>query len=255
MKFAVINGRKVIKFACVIVLVFAVFLMITQSGAYAVFYGSSSRKLPVYRVRTEEKKIAISFDCAWGVDYTDKLLEIMESESVKCTFFAVEFWVNKYPDYLKKISDTGHEVGTHSSTHPHMSKLDKAAITSELTSSCNAIERLIGKKPTVFRPPYGEYNDLLIDTANELGLVSVQWDIDSLDWKNLSASEIKDRVIKRVKSGSIVLFHNQGLHTSEALLDIIIALKSKGYVFVPVGELVYRENYTMLPDGTQVING
>lgn len=255
MKFVVINGKKIVKAVCLITAIVVIFLSVRASGAYAVFYGKTSKKLPIYRVQTEEKKIAISFDCAWGVDYTDKLLEIMEKENVKCTFFAVEFWVKKHPEYLKKISDAGHEVGTHSSTHPHMSKLDKAAIVNELTSSCAAIENVIGIKPKVFRPPYGEYNDLLIDTANELGLVCVQWDVDSLDWKDLSAKEIKERVLKRVKSGSIVLFHNQGLHTSEALLDIIVALKKDGYSFVSVGDLVYKENYTVLPDGTQVLNG
>ena len=186
---------------------------------------ANKRKTPIYSVEKEEKEIAISFDCAWGVDYTDKLLKIMDEEKVKCTFFAVQFWVEKYPEYVKKIDAFGHEIGTHSATHPYMSKLSKETIVKELTSSREAIEKITNKKVNVFRPPYGDYNNLLIETCEELKLYPIQWDVDSLDWKNLSALEIKNRVLSRVKNGSIVLFHNNGLHTSEALRDIIISLQ------------------------------
>ena len=244
--------KKRIKIALLLaILSLAVIITLNATGFSAVFYGSNLRKLPIYSVKTEEKKIAISFDCAWGVDYTDKLLAIMKTHGVKCTFFAVEFWTKKHPDYIKKISDLGHEIGTHSATHPYMSKLSKTAIINELTSSSKAIEDITGKKVEVFRPPYGDYNDTLIETANTLGLYVIQWDVDSLDWKDLSSTQIKTRVINRVKNGSIVLFHNQGLHTHEALEDIIITLKEKGYTFVPVGNLIYKTDYKMLPDGTQ----
>ncbi len=250
MYFAVLTKKKIIIVLSVILAVIIAVIAVISMGVTGAFAGAK-RKLPIYRVETDKKKIAISFDCAWGVDYTDKLLETMAKENVKCTFFTVEFWAKAHPDYLKKISDMGHEIGTHSATHPYMSKLDKNAVIKELTTSCRAIESVTGKKVEVFRPPYGDYNDNLIDTASEMGLYTIQWDVDSLDWKNLSASEIKARVLSRVKNGSIVLFHNQGLHTHEALPEIIKELKIKGYEFVPIGELIYRDNYQMLPDGTQ----
>ncbi len=212
---------------------------------------SSTRSLPIYSVETEEKKIAISFDCAWGVDYTDKLLDIMEKNDVRCTFFAVEFWVTKYPEYAKKIVEKGHELGTHSRTHPYMSKLDKEGIQDELTTSKEAIERITGQKVTLFRPPYGDYNDLLIDTCNEMGLYPVQWDVDSLDWKNLSATEIALRVVNGTKNGSIILCHNNGLHTAEALPLLLTTLKNRGYQFVPIGELIYKDGYYMDVNGRQ----
>lgn len=229
-------------------------VVLSGTGAHTVFYGDNLRKLPIYSVKTEEKKIAISFDCAWGTDYTDSLLQTMENENVRCTFFMVEFWTEKYPEYVKKINSYGHEIGTHSATHPYMSKLSREAIVKELTTSCEAIESITRKKVEVFRPPYGDYDDLLIDTATELGLYTIQWSVDSLDWKNLSAEEICSRVLSRVGSGSIVLFHNQGLNTAKALPEIIRELKDRGYVFVPVGELIYRENFRILSDGTQVQN-
>ena len=252
MYFAYINGKKTLIAVCLAIPGIIAALTLSFTNASAVFYGGNLRKLPIYSVKTDEKKIAISFDCAWGVDYTDKLLAVMKAEDVRCTFFAVEFWSEKYPEYLKKIADAGHEIGTHSATHPYMSKLDAAAIRKELETSCAAIERITGKKTELFRPPYGDYDDLLIETASEAGLYTVQWSVDSLDWKNLSATEITERVLKRIENGSIILCHNQGLHTAEALPDIIKGAKAKGYEFVPIGELIYRDNYRMSPDGAQV---
>lgn len=217
----------------------------------AVPAASAPRSLPIYSVERTEKKISISFDCAWGVEYTDQLLEHLETHNVKCTFFAVEFWVEKYPEYAKKIVEAGHELGTHSKTHPYMSKLSQAEIREELSSSSQAIERVTGVKPTLFRPPYGDYNNLLIDTAKEMGLYTIQWDVDSLDWKNLSATEIALRIVNGAKNGSIILCHNNGLHTAEALPLIFSTLKNRGYEFVPIGELIYKDNYTIDANGKQ----
>lgn len=254
MYFAVLSKGKVKTVIIMAIVMLITCLGVYFSGAQQVFFGYAVKKLPIYRVQTESKKVAISFDCAWGVDYTDKLLDIMAEHGVKCTFFTVEFWAKKYPEYVKKISEHGHEIGTHSATHPHMSKLDKNAMVKELTTSKKVIEEITGKKVELFRPPFGEYNDLLIDVAEELELYTIQWDVDSLDWKDLSSAQIEKRVTERVKNGSIVLFHNQGLHTTEALEGIITTLKNKGYEFVSIGELIYRDNYHVAPDGAQVKN-
>lgn len=215
---------------------------------------STKRALPIYSVETEEKKIAISFDCAWGADHTDALLTTMSKHGVRCTFFAVEFWVEKYPEYAKKIVQSGHELGTHSRTHPYMSKLSESEIKAELTTSSQAIERITGQKPTLFRPPYGDYNDRLINVSLEMGLYPIQWDVDSLDWKNLSATEIALRIVNGAKNGSIILCHNNGLHTAEALPMIFSTLKNRGFTFVPIGELIYKENYVIDATGRQHTN-
>ena len=160
----------------------------------------------------------------------------------------MEFWAEKYPDYVKKIDESGCEIGTHSSTHSYMSKLNAEGIKAELTTSSEAIKSVTGKEVDLFRAPYGDYDDELIKTASELGYYTIQWDVDSLDWKDLSASDIAMRVINGVKPGSIVLMHNNGLHTAEAVPVILETLKNRGYSIVPVGELIFRENYTV--DGT-----
>ncbi len=224
---------------------------LVQRNAEETTFGQNGRLLPIYSVETNEKKIAISFDCAWGVEYTDKLLDIMQKNDVRCTFFAVQFWVEKYPEYAAKIVDAGHELGTHSRTHSYMSKLSKAQIQDELQTSAQAIERATGQKTDLFRAPYGDYNNTLISTASEMGLYTIQWDVDSLDWKNLTGMEIALRIVNGAKNGSIILCHNNGLHTAEALPMIFSTLKNRGFEFVPIGELIYKENYTIDNTGKQ----
>ena len=247
--------KKVLKVIFICLIGVACCFTLSTTGAYQVFYGGTLKKLPIYSVKTENKQVAISFDCAWGDEYTDTLLQIMEEENVKCTFFMVEFWAKKYPEHVKKIDEMGHEIGTHSATHPHMSKLSKSAIEKELSTSIKAITDITNKKVEVFRPPFGDYNDRLIEVAKSLNLYTIQWSVDSLDWKNLSAEEITERVLLRTGNGDIVLFHNNGLHTAKALRPIIKALKGKGYEFKRIGDLIYRENYTIDVNGCQVPSG
>ncbi len=236
---------------CALFIVLSVPTFVLKKRAENAVTTATGRALPIYSVEIPEKKIAISFDCAWGVEYTQKLLDIMAKNDVKCTFFAVEFWVEKYPQYAAAIVAAGHELGTHSKTHSYMSKFSKAEIEEELSSSRKAIERATGQKTTLFRAPYGDYNNLLIETATEMGLYTIQWDVDSLDWKNLSATEIAMRVINGAKNGSIILCHNNGLHTAEALPLIFSTLKNRGYQFVPIGELIYKENFQIDVNGRQ----
>ena len=222
-----------------------------ESFVSETFAGSKKRSLPIYSVERDDNKIAITFDCAWGVDYTDKIIETVNRFGIKCTFFAVQFWVEKYPEYVKKIHDNGIEIGTHSATHSHMAKMSASEIKEELLSSSEAIEKIIEDKVTLFRAPFGEYDDQVIDTAKEQGLSTIQWDVDSLDWKDLSAEQIATRIISKVRSGSIILCHNNGLHTAEALPLIITDLKNKGYEFVTVGELLLQGETTIDNNGRQ----
>lgn len=230
-------------------------LLLGSGFAYATeaaqVWQSGARSLPVYSVERTDNKIAISFDCAWGTEHTDAILSALAEAGVRATFFTVQFWAEEHADYLKKVSDAGHEVGTHSATHSYMSRQSEAEIRAELESSAQAITAVTGKPVTLFRPPYGDYDDLLIDTCRDMGIMPVQWDVDSLDWKDLSAADIAERIISRVKSGSIILCHNNGLHTAEALPIVIDALHAKGFTFVPIGELIYYENYTIDVTGRQ----
>lgn len=244
---------KTIIFSAVIAIVFAALAFTNYAvGASPVYFNGSTRKLPIYSVDRSDNKIAISFDCAYGAEYTDGILETLKIYGVAATFFTVEFWVRKYPDKVKKIVEYGNEVGTHSATHPKMSKLGKGEIVKELTTSVSAIEAITGNKVEVFRPPYGDYDDLVIETAAELNLQTIQWDVDSLDWKDLTAKQIVNRIVSKTKSGSIILCHNNGLHTLEALPYVLGELKQKGYEFVKISDLIYKDNYEINSFGKQI---
>lgn len=214
-------------------------------------FRNNSRELPVYCVDTAEKKIAISFDAAWGADFTPDLLSILKKYDVKTTFFLVGFWVDKYPEMVKQIDSEGHEIGNHSSKHPHMSQLSKEQITAELKKTSDKIEAITNKKVTLFRPPFGDYNNRLIETSRELGLQVIQWDVDSLDYKDYGTDAIVKRVLSKVKNGSIVLFHNNATYTKDALPIILENLQKEGYKIVPVSELIYKDNYYIDHTGMQ----
>ena len=135
-----------------------------------------------------------------------------------------------------------------------MSKLSAEEIEEELKSSVAAIENVTGQKVKLFRPPFGDYDDKVITAAENLGLYTIQWNVDSLDWKNLSAEQISARVIKKAGSGSIILMHNNGLHTAESLPLIFTATQQKGLVYRPISELIYTDDFRITPDGTQIKN-
>ena len=217
---------------------------------------AKKRDLPIYCVGRDDGAIALSFDAAWGADNTQKILDVLDEYGVKTTFFVVGRWAEEYPDTVRAIAAAGHEVMNHSQTHPQMSGLGRAEMLRELDRCSDGIEALTGARPGLFRAPFGDYSDAVVAAARERGMTAVQWDVDSLDWKDLPADEIWARVTGKVKSGSIVLFHNAGLHTPEALPRVLETLiREKGYKVVPVSELLLQGSYTVDHTGRQIAGG
>jgi len=212
-----------------------------------------TRQLPVYCVERDGKYCSLSFDAAWGNEDTQQLIDILAEYDVKATFFVVGQWVDKYPESVKALHDAGHEVQNHSNTHPHMAKLSSSDIVAELNACNDKVESVTGVRPTLFRCPYGEYDDNVIGTVNGMGMTAVQWDVDSLDWKDYDAATITQRVTSRVQPGSIVLFHNAALHTPEALPAIIEYLLSEGYTIVPISDILLTGETYMDNTGRQHI--
>ncbi|MBR4910416.1 MAG: polysaccharide deacetylase family protein [Clostridia bacterium] len=249
MKYFIITKKQIV--LATAVLVCAVIAVVTSVSAFA----GANKKLPIYCVDTSEKKIAISFDAAWGNDDTGTLIEILKEYNVPATFFVVGAWVDKYPESVKELAEAGHRVQNHSNTHPYMTQLSKAKMIDEITVCNEKIKAITGISPTLFRPPYGDYDNSVVEAVEGLGMFPIQWSVDSLDWKdNATAESIYKRVTSKVKNGSIVLFHNDAEHTPEALPNILKALKEQGYEFVFIDDLIYKENYEIKHDGTQCKN-
>ena len=250
MAFAVTKKRLLAVLLFILAAVLAVCACI--SGARAMETAAQKRSLPIYNVQTGEKKIAISFDAAWGNEETQSLIDILAKYNVKTTFFVVGAWVDKYPESVKALAAAGHEVCNHSNTHPHMPKLSRQEMTAQITECNEKIKAITGVSPLLFRPPYGDYSTPLIDTVNGLKMYPIQWNVDSLDWKDPTPQQIASRVTSRVKPGSIVLFHNGAKNTPAALPTVLQTLQSQGYQIVPVSQLIYKSDYTIDNAGVQV---
>lgn len=226
--------------------------IIQTSGSH---YGNiiHEKELPIYSVDTNEAKVALSFDAAWGNEDTQKLLDTLKKNDVKATFFMTGGWIEKYPEDVKAIAADGHELGNHSENHKEMSKISADECKTEIMTPHEKVKKLTGIDMKVFRPPYGDYNDTLINTLKDCGYYGIQWDVDSLDWKDYSADTILSNVLnhKALGNGSIILCHNGGKHTAEALDQLIKGLKEKGFTLVKMSELIYPDNYELDVTGKQ----
>ncbi len=243
------KNRRVISGIGLVLAVILIFWVVSSPAIVGA--SSTTRQLPVYSVQRDDKVVALSFDAAWGNEDTQTLIDILDKYDIHATFFVVGDWVDKYPESVKALSDAGNEVMNHSSHHAHFSQLNDSEIVSDITACNEKIAAVTGETPVLFRCPYGEYDDHVISAVNGMGMTAVQWDVDSLDWKGISADEIKSRVLKNISPGSIVLFHNAAENTPQALPGIIESLIADGYRIVPISQMLLSGDYTIDHTGRQ----
>ena len=167
--FLILNKEKIQTYAVSILTVAVLIALANIKDINAVPTFSQEKYLPIYNVQTEENKIAFTMNCAWNADDIDSILETLKNNNVHITFFIVGEWADKYPEAVKKIYEAGHEIGSHSNTHPHVNNLSSEKNLEEIQLSVNKIEKITGIKPTLYRAPYGEYNNTVIKTAQENG--------------------------------------------------------------------------------------
>ena len=246
------NRKNICMLAVVCVVLLGIYL--STSGVVSVSNTVNGKELPIYCVETEEKKVALSFDAAWGNTDTQKILDILKEHNIHVTFFMTGGWVESYPEDVKKIHEAGHDLGNHSENHKNMSQLDKTECEDELMQVHTKVKELTGVDMELFRPPYGDYDDEVINNASNCGYYTIQWDVDSLDWKDYGVDSIIKTICehKNLQNGSIILMHNGAKYTAEALPKVIEGLKEKGYEIVPISELIYRENYHLDVTGRQI---
>ena len=215
---------------------------------------AGGRELPIYCVQTEEPKIALTFDAAWGNEDTEKIMEILKKHDVKVTFFMTGGWVESYPEDVRAILADGHDLGNHSENHKNMSQISDEECQEEIRKVHTRVQELTGYEMFLFRPPYGDYDNHVIKNVQKCGYYPIQWSIDSLDWKDYGADDIVRRVVEsdKLNNGAIILMHNGAKYTADALDAVITGLKEKGYEIVPISQLIYRDKYHMKADGTQV---
>lgn len=210
-------------------------------------------KLPIYSVETSEKNVSLTFDAAWGDEDLDEILAILEKEQVKATFFVTGDWISTYPEAIKKIQKAGHDLGSHGDHHKHMTGLSMEENRKELKGCYDKMKALTGVEMNLFRAPYGDYNEAVVEIAKREGYQIVQWDVDSLDWKDYGVENMIKTVVehKQLKNGSIILLHNGSKYTKDALERIIVGLKEKDYGIVPVSELLHKKEQYIDHTGRQ----
>lgn len=212
---------------------------------------AQQRLLPIYRVDRTDNKIAVTFDVAWENSNTDELLQILDEYNAKATFFVTGDFCDRHPEDVEMFHNAGHEIGNHSDAHPHVADIGVNELINDTRECSRKIKMLTGEEPALYRAPYGEYSDNMLTTIEGMGLKTIQWDTDSIDWNKATVDDIEKRILKNAKSGSILLFHNDLENTTEALPVILEQLKQGGYEFVTVSDLIYHDNYTIDANGEQ----
>lgn len=234
--------------------VIAVITAVTAIFVYCLVPSANERLLPIYSVETDEKVVALTFDCAWSAEDIPSISNSLDEFGCKATFFSVGTWAEQNPESIRLLSEHGHEIAGHSYNHAHYNSMSEAELISDMAKCDKAIYSVIEKNVPLVRAPYGEYNNTVVKAASDSGRFMIQWDADSLDWKGLSEDEIVERVMGKVKNGSIILLHNGTENTASALPVLLERLQSEGYTFKTVGEMIYRDNYTINSEGRQLKN-
>ena len=252
MKLYVTDKWKIIRYTTVVFAICFVFTIANNLPLEVIQTVAGGKLLPIYNIETNDKIISLTFDCAWGAEDMEEILTTLKNENVKATFFVLGEWAEKYPDVIKNIAENGHDIANHSDTHPHIAQLSEEDVKKEIIAANKKIETISGQKNILFRAPYGEYNDTVIKAATDLGYYTIQWNVDSLDWKNPGQEAIINRVTGKISPGSIILMHNGTQDTAKVLPTLISKLKSEGYTFKPTSEFIYKENYTIDHTGKQI---
>jgi len=249
MKVFVLNRKKLVLLGAMIIstVIFAgVNTIISVSK-------NSPSEVPVYSVKRDDNKISLTFNCAWGNEDIPEILETLKRYNTKATFFIVGEWAEKYPEDVKKIYDSGHEIGSHSYNHSHYKEMSYDEILKDMERCDNAIESIIGKDIYLVRGGYGEYSDDVLKVCKNSNRTYIQWSVDSIDYKAGSPDEITKKVIEKTKPGDIILMHTGTEYTHQAL-DSLLANLCQNHTPVPVSELIYKDNFTIDHSGCQIPN-
>ena len=252
--FIVFNKEKIFSYAVAVSTIIVLFFMastIINNKDKIIATSASSKQLPIYSVETNEKQVAFTMNCAWNADDIDSILETIKKNNIKITFFMVGDWIEKFPEAVKKIKDAGHEIASHSDTHPHVNNLTYEENINEIEKSNDKIEKITGNRTKIYRAPYGEYNNTVIKATRDKGYFCIQWNLDTLDYTGITGDEMWNRLKEKIKAGDIILSHNGTKHTADSLDMIIKNIKAKGLEVVRISDLIYQENYTINNNGTQ----
>lgn len=252
------SDEFIIKYLKALIVVLLLFVLsysyINQADYYEALSTNIFSELPIYSVDIgDEKKVCITFDSAWGTEDLADILSILKKHQCIATFFVTGEWVQRNPEAIAAISGAGHIIGNHGDNHKHMTQLSKKEMITEIKGCHDKIKQLTGQNMIFFRAPYGDYNEAVVEAAKECDYFTIQWDVDSLDWKDYGVDSIIKTVCehKALTGGSILLLHNGSTYTRDALDSLLTNLEAKGYTFISLDDLIIKENYEIDHAGKQ----
>ena len=220
------------------------------------YFFTSAKLRPIYRVNTSQNCLALTFDIGWGEVSPGRVLDVLKEKGVACTFFLSGPWAAAHPATVQRIAAEGHEVATHAYWHDNLSQVSKERMVESLRRTREIIEGLVGREAKYLRPPNGDFNETVVQTALEEGYLTIIWSLDSLDWLNPGVDYMVNRVLTRAQPGDIVLLHasDSARETYLALPTIIDGLRAKGFRLVTLTELfgMAGEQYMRQPDRSLV---
>ena len=245
--------RKKSKWMWVLLLLWLLAAVVVAAFTVTRSVAARERRLPVYSVDRQDRKIALTFNAAWGDETTEGVLSLLRAQGIRATFFFVGEFAEKYPESVKKIAAEGHALGNHSMTHKDPTRLTYAEILEEISACNDAVEKAAGVRPRLYRAPSGSYDNKTVEAALSLGLTAIQWSADSIDWKNITPEKMTRRIAEKAFPGAILLFHLGKENTLEALPGILRELQAARYEFCTVEELLLSGETYIDANGMQRI--
>ena len=213
---------------------------------------SMSEPMPICRVNTEEKAVALTIDTAFGdADYTQDILKVLENESAKATFFVMGLWAKDNAEALGAISKSGNEIASHSMSHARYPDMTADEVIKDAGEVKTMLFDKTGFDTQIIRMPYGAFNTESIMALEGEGYIPVKWSLDAKDWKGYDSAKIADGVLNTVKSGDIIMFQNNMPASPEALAAVILGLREQGFKIVTVSDLLLDGDAIVDTTGTQ----
>lgn len=248
----VVKKKTIIRAAVFLLLVVGAIVYTQAAITDAAPAVAISDTMPICRVATDSKIVALTIDTAFGdTDYTDAILKTLEQESARATFFVMGLWAAEYPASLDAIAQSGHEIASHSMNHMRYTEMSPDEVLSDAKDAAQLIFDKTGYDTRVIRMPYGAFDSASVTALESDGYIPVKWSLDAKDWKGLDADKIADSVLSQVKNGDIIMFQNNMQATPEALRAVILGLREQGFDIVTVSDLLLDGDYVVDAAGTQ----
>ncbi|MEK4189097.1 polysaccharide deacetylase family protein [Paenibacillus sp. FSL L8-0494] len=195
---------------------------------------------PIYRGNPAKPMVSLMINVAWGNEYIVPMMDVLDEENVKVTFFLDGSWLSKNPELAKEMLKRGHEMENHAYTHPNMSTLSRARATVEIEKTQKLLKESLGVTNKWFAPPSGDFDQETVEIAGSLGLKTVLWTVDTVDWRNPSPESVVAKITSKAEPGTLVLMHPTA-SSSKALRAMIRGIKAKGLQLGTVSQTLSAE--------------